>query len=50
MPKGFELAVLHGDPAQPNADVFFRIPAKAQIPNHWHSSAERMVLVEGYWR
>lgn len=47
MPKGCELAVLHGDPAQPNADVFFRIPAQATIPNHWHSSAERMVLVEG---
>lgn len=47
MPKGCGLAVLHGNPGQPNADVFFRIPAKAEIPNHWHSSAERMVLVEG---
>lgn len=47
MPKGCELAVLHGDPAQPNSDIFFRIPAQAVIPNHWHSSAERMVLVEG---
>ena len=47
MPKGCELAVLHGDPAQPNADVFLRIPAQGEIPTHWHSSAERMVLVEG---
>ena len=47
MPKGCQLAVLHGDPAKPNADVFFRVPAKAEIPTHWHSSAERMVLVEG---
>ena len=47
MPKGCELAVLHGNPAQPNADIFFRIPAKAEIPKHWHSSAERMILVEG---
>ena len=47
MPKGCQLAVLHGDPAQPNADVFLRVPAKSVIPSHWHSSAERMVLVEG---
>ncbi len=47
MPKGCELAVLHGDPGKPNADIFFRIPARAEIPDHWHSSAERMVLVEG---
>ena len=47
MPKGCELAVLHGNPAQPNTDIFFRVPAKAEIPDHWHSSAERMVLVEG---
>ena len=47
MPKGCELAVLHGNPAQANADIFFRIPAKAEIPKHWHSSAERMILVEG---
>lgn len=47
MPKGCELAGLHGDPAQPNADVFLRIPPKSEIPTHRHSSAERMMLVEG---
>lgn len=47
MPKGCEIAVLHGDPAKPNADVFFKVPAGATIPHHWHSSAERMVLVSG---
>jgi hypothetical protein len=47
MPKGCGLAVLHGDPARPNADVFLKIPAKAALPHHWHSSAERMVLVSG---
>ncbi len=46
-PEGCGIAVLHGDPAQPNADVFFRVPAKAVIPEHWHTSAERMVLVSG---
>jgi quercetin dioxygenase-like cupin family protein len=47
MPKGCEIAVLHGDPAKDNADVFFRVPANAEIPRHWHTSAERMVLVAG---
>lgn len=47
MPAGCGLAVLHGDPAKANADVFLRIPAGAAIPEHWHTSAERMVLVAG---
>jgi quercetin dioxygenase-like cupin family protein len=47
MPQGCEIAVLHGDPARSNADVFFKVPANASIPRHWHTSAERMVLVAG---
>ncbi len=47
MPRGCGIAVLHGDPAKDNADVFFRVPANAEIPRHWHTSAERMVLVAG---
>jgi len=47
MPAGCGIAVLHGDPAQPNADVFFRVPGGAVIPRHRHTSAERMVLVSG---
>jgi quercetin dioxygenase-like cupin family protein len=47
IPKGCEIAVLHGDPAKENADVFFKVPANFTIPNHWHTSAERMVLVSG---
>ena len=46
-PAGCELAVLHGDPAKPNADVFLRVPAGYAIPAHFHSSAERMILVSG---
>ena len=46
-PAGCELAVLHGDPAKPNSDVFFRVPAGYAVPAHTHSSAERMVLVTG---
>jgi quercetin dioxygenase-like cupin family protein len=47
MPDGCELTVLHGDTAQPNADVLLRIPPRSQIPRHWHSSAERMILIAG---
>ena len=47
MPAGCGLAVLHGDPAKANADVFLKLPANATIPEHWHTSAERMVLVAG---
>lgn len=47
MPAGCGLAILQGDPSKPNADVFFKVPAKAEIPSHWHTSAERMVLVSG---
>ena len=47
LPAGCAIAVLHGDPSRPNADVFFRVPARAEIPLHSHTSAERMVLVAG---
>ena len=39
--------MLHGDPTKANTDVFFKVPANFPIPNHWHTSAERMVLVSG---
>jgi quercetin dioxygenase-like cupin family protein len=44
---GCEIAVLQGDPAKPNADIFFRIPPGYVIPAHSHTSAEHMVLVSG---
>jgi quercetin dioxygenase-like cupin family protein len=47
IPAGCQIAVLHGDPSKANADVFFKVPANFTIPNHWHNSAERMVLVSG---
>ncbi len=50
LPAGCELAVLHGDPTQANADVFLKLPAGSSIARHWHTSAERMVLVEGELR
>ncbi|HZF81321.1 MAG TPA: cupin domain-containing protein [Rubrivivax sp.] len=47
LPAGCGIAVLHGDPAKHNVDVFLRVPGKSTLPLHWHSSAERMVLVAG---
>ena len=47
MPEGCGIAVLHGDPAKPNADIFLRVPGGAAIPPHAHTSAERMILVSG---
>ncbi|UPT78286.1 cupin domain-containing protein [Sulfurovum sp. XGS-02] len=42
-----QIAVLHGDPAKENLDIFFKVPADYAIPHHWHTSAERMILVSG---
>src|SRR6266850_1383967 len=50
LPKGCRIAVLHGDPAKANADVFLKVPASSVLPRHWHTSAERMVLVSGELR
>jgi quercetin dioxygenase-like cupin family protein len=47
LPKGCQLTVLQGDPAKNNADVFLKVPASSVLPRHWHTSAERMVLVAG---
>jgi quercetin dioxygenase-like cupin family protein len=47
LPKGCGIAILHGDPSKDNVDVFFKLPAKSDLPLHWHTSAERMVLVAG---
>jgi mannose-6-phosphate isomerase-like protein (cupin superfamily) len=47
MPPGCRLAVLQGDPAKHNADVFFRLPGNTTVERHWHTSAERMVLISG---
>lgn len=47
LPAGCALAVLHGDTAKDNSDVFFKVPGKSIIPLHWHTSAERMILVAG---
>lgn len=47
LPGACEVAVLHGDPAAPHADVFLRVPAGYTIPPHKHTSPEHMILVAG---
>ncbi len=47
MPEGCNIAVLHGDPSKSNVDVLFKVNGKSSIPNHWHNSHERMVLLTG---
>jgi mannose-6-phosphate isomerase-like protein (cupin superfamily) len=49
-PAGCQIAVLHGDPAQPNADIFLRVPGGMELANHTHTSAERINLVSGELR
>jgi len=46
-PTGCQIAVVHGDPAQPNVDIFFKVPGNYDLPAHWHTSAERMTLLSG---
>lgn len=50
LPAGCQIAVLHGNPGAPNADIFLRVPGGYVIPPHRHSSAERMILVSGRLR
>jgi quercetin dioxygenase-like cupin family protein len=47
LPEGCGIAVLQGDPTEKNADVFFRLPPNSALPAHWHTSAERMILLSG---
>lgn len=47
MPDSCSLALLHGNPQAPNTDVLFRLEGNTSVPLHWHTSAERMVLLEG---
>jgi len=49
-PEGCELAVLQGNPEEHNADVLLKLAPNSTIPMHWHTSAERMVLVSGEFR
>lgn len=47
MPDSCEIAILQGEPTKPSADIFFKMQGNTTVPEHWHHSAERMVLVSG---
>lgn len=47
IPDGCSIAVLQGNPAERNADIFFRLEPGTEVPHHLHTSAERMILVSG---
>lgn len=47
MPNGCQVAVLHGDPAKNNVDILFKLEPNSDFPEHWHNSAERMILLSG---
>lgn len=47
MPESCRISVLQGDPARPNADIFFRLASNTTAPEHTHTSPERMVMVSG---
>jgi quercetin dioxygenase-like cupin family protein len=47
MPEGCQIAVLQGDPAEPNADILFRLQGGQSVPRHTHTSPERMLLLSG---
>ncbi|WP_245960826.1 cupin domain-containing protein [Wenzhouxiangella sediminis] len=49
-PDTCRIGVLHGNPAEPRADIFFKVPANTDLVAHTHTSAERMVLVSGRMR
>ncbi len=45
--EGCHIAILHGDPSKPNSDVLFRMQPGTTAKEHWHNSAERMILISG---
>lgn len=47
MPESCRIAVLQGNPKQPNTDLFFKMQGNTTVERHWHHSPERMVLVSG---
>jgi Domain of unknown function (DUF4437) len=48
LPKGAQIAVLHGDPGKPGAFVMrLKVPAGYKIAPHWHSQAENQTVLSG---
>lgn len=47
IPSGCKVAILQGDPTSNNSDAVFKFEPNTDIPEHWHNSAEHMILLEG---
>ncbi len=48
LPKGAELAVLHGDPSKKGMFTLrFKLPDGYKIPPHWHTQDEQLTIVSG---
>jgi Domain of unknown function (DUF4437) len=48
MPAGAQIAVLEGNPSEKGpVTLRLRLPAKYEIPAHWHSMAERVTVLSG---
>jgi hypothetical protein len=48
LPKGAQVAVLHGDPSKKGQfTIRLRMPAGYKIPPHWHTQDEQLTIVSG---
>jgi quercetin dioxygenase-like cupin family protein len=51
LPKGGQLAVLHGDPSKRGTfTIRFKVPDGYKIPPHWHTQAEQLTIISGTLR
>jgi len=48
LPKGAEIAVLHGDPGKKAVfSLRLKLPAGYKIPPHWHTKDEQLTILSG---
>jgi hypothetical protein len=48
LPKGAQLAVLHGDPSKKAVfSLRLKMPAGYKIPPHWHTNDEQLTILSG---
>jgi mannose-6-phosphate isomerase-like protein (cupin superfamily) len=48
LPRGAQLAVLHGDPTQKVPfTIRLKVPSGYKIPPHWHSQDEQLTILSG---
>jgi hypothetical protein len=48
LPKGAELAVLHGDPTKKAVfSIRLKMPSGYKIPPHWHTKDEQLTIITG---